>query len=164
MDSSNFPNAVRRKRTPAELERLLRSQECVRLLPPKVRQQALEQLGGLRSRLLRLVCSEAWFEHCWKTGEEFPPRADSTPMVSCQCPRCVQSGKLWPSTYAVPDAVPSGPSSEGRQRTLSYECYLESLSDWDAANLPSSPSGLALRAVREGRIRLRFQRTRRRRQ
>lgn len=41
-----------------------------------------------------------------------------------------------------------------KRSIISYECHLESLDDWTAAQLPSSPSGIALRAVRESRIHL----------
>lgn len=83
-------------------------------------------------------------------------------MLPCDCPSCQRTGRLWPAVYGAPKGArgPKDPAGARGQtaRThptfLSYECRLESLSDWDAAQLPFSPSGLALRVVREGRIKI----------
>jgi hypothetical protein len=86
------------------------------------------------------------------------------------------TGRLWPQYYQATIALDvngelkAGPHETSQREAspreaapprdiLSYECYLESLNEWEAANLPSSPSGIALRAIREGRIRVRFPRT-----
>jgi hypothetical protein len=155
---------------PDDLERLVRSEEGIRAIPPQLRRNVLAQLTALRRKLEQRTCSQAWFAHCWSTGAEFPPSADTTPMLACDCPRCRRQGRLWPAHYGVPnDSAPSAAAAGDElvsadrlpaARELSYECYLESLSDWEAAHLPSSPSGMALRAVREGRIKIRRQRTR----
>lgn len=136
--------------TPAELERALRADDAAFAIGPRVRAELLQELLEVRWRL-RAACSQAWFDHCWLTGAAFPPAADTTPMRPCGCERCRASGRLWPQHYDAPDHAGAA--------VLSYECYLESLGDEEAANLPSSPSGIALRAIREGRIRLRFPRT-----
>jgi hypothetical protein len=184
-------------RTPAELERALKSDQCARALSAEVRGKLLEALLERRWELVAATCSDAWYDHCWGTGEAFPPPADTTPMRACRCPRCRELGRLWPAYYdagregPVEDASarPAPPASSldailagadtppvdpnvGAAQTaeatapeppppslLSYECYLESLDDWSAAQLPSSPSGMALRVIREGRIRLRRGRT-----
>ena len=144
--------------TAEAMERLLKSQEAIGIIAPEARRHALAELAQRRLDLLRQVCSTPWFMACWCEGEKFPPRAETTPMVGCECEACQRRGTLWPEHYM------SGPrtstASIHHRHTLSYECYLESLTDWEAAQLPSSPSGLAFRAVREGRIRLRRQRTR----
>lgn len=144
-----------RNPTPAELDRILRHEPSHPRLPPGVREQLRRELSERRRRLSQLACSGAWVEQCWQSGEDFPPVADTTPMRPCQCERCLRTGRLWPAHYGASTGRGDGPSAP----FISYECYLESLSDWDAALLPSSPSGLALRAVREGRIKIRRQRT-----
>lgn len=141
--------------TPAELDRIARYEPSHRRLPPEVREHILRELMELRRRLHQLTCSSAWVEQCWQSGEHFPPPADTTPMRACQCERCQRTGRLWPAHYGASMER----SKEGSRQFISYECYLENLSEWDAAMLPSSPSGLALRAVREGRIKVRRQRT-----
>lgn len=141
--------------TPAELDRILRHEPSHQRLPPGVREQLRRELSELRRRLSQLTCSGAWMEQCWQSGEGFPPPADTTPMRACQCERCKRTGRLWPAHYGAS----TGRGEQDSDPFISYECYLEGLSDWDAAMLPSSPSGLALRAVREGRIRIRRQRT-----
>jgi hypothetical protein len=146
---------VPRNPTPAELDRIVRHEQSHQALAPEVREQILRELLELERHLLQLTCSSAWVEHCWETGEHFPPLADTTPMRACQCERCQRTGRLWPAHFSASMER----SKEGSQQFISYECYLENLSEWDAAMLPSSPSGLALRAVREGRIKIRRQRT-----
>jgi hypothetical protein len=188
----------RESRRPAELERALRSRELERALPAAERQRLVQQLLTLRWTLVRAVCSDPWYDHCWATGEAFPPRAQTTPMRPCRCARCRATGRVWPAHYDATDlarrtgqggnaedrepkvrvgagrleelgvagceSVNDAPTQEdGAGEILSYECYLESLDDWAAAQLPSSPSGIALRAIREGRIRLRGRRTKTRR-
>jgi len=185
-------------RSMADLERALKARDGLRALPKGTTREMLERiLVHKRWDLLRLVCSDPWFRHCWETGEHFPPKAETTPMRPCRCPRCTFLGRLWPAYYdATSPASPDGVGTAGRGRPpgrasaaesvgavesgraggaptpdagqahdsiLSYECYLESLDDWAAAQLPSSPSGLALRAIRERRIRLRFPKTKTRR-
>lgn len=137
---------------PADLERAL----WAAVLPEDVRAEAEEWLEQRRRCLGRTVCSESWLQHCWASGDPYPPSADTTPMIRCQCDRCRRTGRIWPATYGVEGTAVHG----YRDRIISYECYLESLSDWEAAQLPSSPSGLAMRAIREGRVSVRFRRTR----
>lgn len=141
--------------TPAELDRIVRHEPSHQHLPPEVREQILRELTELRRRLHQLTCSSAWVQHCWQSGEPFPPPADTTPMRACQCERCKRTGRLWPAHYGASMKR----LKEESHQFISYECHLENLSEWDAAMLPSSPSGLALRAVREGRIKIRRQRT-----
>lgn len=145
-----------RRPTPAELERALRLAESENTLGSQQRELIASELRALRRNLEQHTCSAAWISNCWESGDAFPPAAQTTPMVPCACERCRRTGRLWPSHYAAPIRDPAG--HRGKV-FLSFECYLESLSDWDAARLPSSPSGLALRAIREGRIRFRRQRT-----
>ena len=156
-------------RPPADLER---ASKLVGVLPsftPERRRALIAELMRLRVDLRSLVSSEPWFDHCWATGESFPPLAETSPMRACPCERCRRTGKVWPNGYVAPGHQRAAANTDGddedaqatpRDAVLSYECYLESLSDWEAANLPSSPSGLALRAIREGRIKVRFRRTR----
>jgi len=138
---------------PERLRQLVDSEDARRAIPRDLLSRARTELDAIRRDLQRRTCSQAWFSNCWTSGESFPPPAETSPMVPCSCGRCVPQVKLWPVHYVEP--VPGQPA--GR---LSYECYLESLSDWEAAQLPSSPSGLALRAVREGRVKVRRRRTR----
>jgi hypothetical protein len=142
---------------PLELERRLRSPDAARVIPAAVRRHLESELARLRRHLLHTVCSQAWFSDCWATGGVFPPRADTTPMFPCACQRCRATGRLWPAVYGIAVAI----SEEFPQpQRVSFECYLESLSDLELSRFPSSPSGLALRAIREGRIKLRRRRTR----
>ncbi len=167
---------------PADLWRALTSEAAARSMPAPERRQGLVRLDALRRSLSQQSCSSSWQTDAWERGISFPPPANTTPMRPCRCERCRATGRLWPQQYSAPSASTSVPTAGAATQTttsveancssvtaegeavpeelLSYECYLESLSDWDAAQLPSSPSGLALRAVREGRIRLRRQRTR----
>lgn len=145
---------ARRKSPPAEVERILRVADRAGLLSEETRTTVSHQLRQARRQLEQTACSSAWVNDCWHSGRKFPPAAETTPMVACQCERCRQSGKLWPQYYRAAAAT-----AAQQQPFISYECHLESLSDWDAAQLPSSPSGLALRAIREGHIKLRRQRT-----
>lgn len=182
----------------ADLERALKARGGLRALPKGTTRETLHRiLVHKRWNLLRLVCSDPWFQHCWETGEQFPPAAETTPMRPCRCPRCTILGRLWPAYYdtvtsrgakgvdtadrghshdraSSAEALPAAGSTraddasnadarQANESILSYECYLESLDDWQAAQLPSSPSGLAMRAIREGRIRLRFPKTKTRR-
>jgi len=159
-------------RPPADLERAAKLVGVLPSFTPERRRALVAELVRLRVDLRSLVPSEPWFDHCWATGESFPPPAETSPMHACPCKRCRRTGKVWPNGYAAPgrhkaagtatngDEDSGGADETPRDAVLSYECYLESLSDWEAANLPSSPSGLALRAIREGRIKVRFRRTR----
>jgi hypothetical protein len=143
---------------PADMDRMLRDARAQEMVSQNIWIEANEELRRLRRGLGRTVCSESWLHHCWFSGEVFPPPADTTPMIRCDCDHCRPVGRLWPAGYGV-TVVRSGDSGDTKC-TLSYECYLESLSDWDAAQLPSSPSGGALRIIREGRITVQFRRTR----
>jgi hypothetical protein len=145
-----------RRPTPAELERALRLAESENTLGRQQRDRIAAELKALRRDLDQHTCSAAWISNCWESGDPFPPPAQTTPMVACECERCRRTGRLWPSHYAAPIRDRAG---GGCKVFLSFECHLESLSNWDAARLPSSPSGLALRAIREGRIRFRRERT-----
>lgn len=153
---SESENRPPRRPTPAALERALRLAESENTLSSKQRDRIEAGLRAVRRNLEQHACSTAWISNCWESGDPFPPPAQTTPMVPCVCERCSRTGRLWPSHYGVPIRDPGG---SGGEIFVSFECYLESLSDWDAAHLPSSPSGLALRAIREGRIRFRRQRT-----
>ena len=149
---------LHRRPTPASLERMLRASESTGALCVQQRGQISLELQTLRRDLEQRACSAAWFSNCWESGESFPPAAQTTPMRACGCERCKPGGRLWPAHYSAP---PCRVARKGAAiKFLSYECYLESLPDQQAAELPSSPSGIALRAIREGRIRLRRQRTR----
>ena len=154
--------------TPEQLERMLNSTDAIRAMPPEVRRRALQKLADLKRTLQQTACSASWFAECWSTGTAFPPLAPTTPMIICRCERCIRQGRLWPANYSAPPDSPAAtaqraPAAEGESGSqssiISYECHLESLDDWTAAQLPSSPSGLALRAIREGRIKLRRVRT-----
>lgn len=146
---------------PQRLEQLLKSSQGQAALAPSVRRRLQAELTERRRRLLHLVCSEPWFSECWRTGRSFPPPADTTPMLPCGCGRCRAVGKLWPSIYCVVVETEKGLNAKtDGLALLSFECYLESMPLTEAAHLPSSPSGLALRAVREGRIKIRRTRTR----
>jgi hypothetical protein len=144
----------RRTPPPAEVERLMKAAEQAGMISQEQRTTIDLELRERRRRLEQMACSSAWVEQCWEGGVDFPPKADSTPMKACQCERCRQAGRLWPQHYGVQWRPANGPAC-----FISYECYLESLPSWDAACLASSPSGLALRAIREARIKLRRQRT-----
>ncbi len=144
------------KLTLSELERLAKNREAFRSLPQPVRDRIEREVIAGRIRLRAVSCSDAWFAECWEKGTAYPPRADTTPMLPCACYRCASSGRLWPAHYLTDVRAEDG----GGVRRVSYECGLETLGDWQAAQLPSSPSGLALRAIREGRIKLRRRRTR----
>ena len=153
-----MPNHLPRRPTPASLERMLRGSESTGALSVQQRGQISMELQTLRRDLEQRTCSAAWLSNCWESGETFPPAAQTTPMRACGCERCRPSGRLWPAHYSAP---PCRVARNGAAiKFLSYECYLESLPDEQAAELPSSPSGIALRAIREGRIRLRRRRTR----
>lgn len=147
-------NTEHRTPPPAEVERLMKAAERAGMISQEQRTTISRELREQRRRLEQKACSSAWVEQCWECGVDFPPKADSTPMAACQCERCRQSGRLWPQHYGAERR-----GAEGRECFISYECHLESLTSWNAACLPSSSSGLALRAVREGRIKLRRQRT-----
>jgi hypothetical protein len=148
-----------RRMPPAELERMIRSADGQEVLPKELRDRIAADLRQQRRHLEQVTCSATWLSNCWEAGDAFPPAAQTSPMLACQCERCRRTGRVWPPHYAAPskrgDAEVTGVTSA----FLSYECYLESLSDEQAAELPSSPSGTALRAIREGRIKLRRQRT-----
>src|SRR4051812_39772559 len=122
------------KMAPGRLEALLNSLAGLSL-PPQARRRALIEITKLKRTLRHRVCSEPWFEHCWNTGERFPPRADHTPMQLCQCHRCQRTGQLWPAFYeaSVKPQFNREPRQNQQNHALSYECYLESLSDWEAA-------------------------------
>ncbi len=163
-------DAPKRATVPPEaLEQALQSNQSLSPSLTTARREALNRLADLRRTLQQQTCSSTWLDDCWRTGTAFPPPAEVSPMVHCRCERCQQSGRLWPAIYGAPakDVIPvvepaptkSVPEAHDGPM-LSYECYLESLDPWAAANLPSSPSGMALRAVREGRIRLRRGRVR----
>ena len=147
-----------RHATPDQLARGLASSGGAGELAPRVRSNILSRLASLRRYLDRVVCSEPWLRHCWCTGDAYPPAADTTPMLPCSCEHCRRTGRLWPPQYCQEQTL-SG-CARRRKGVIAYECHLESLSEWDAAQLPSSPSGIALRAIREGRISLRRQRMR----
>jgi len=159
------------KFTPGEMERALNSQDGLRSVTPELRRTMLADLTARKRALQGSVCSQPWMDACWHEGTSYPPAADTTPMLPCRCERCQRTMRRWPSTYGAPEeigkqdaresAVECPPANAGdtAATVLSYECYLESLSDWETAQLPSSPSGIALRAVREGRIKIRRQRT-----
>ncbi len=144
--------------TPAFLQRMLRASESTGALSVQQYSQITSEIQTLRRDLEQRACSATWMSNCWESGEAFPPAAQTTPMRACGCERCRPIGRLWPAHYSAP---PCRVARKGAPiKFLSYECYLESLSDEQAAELPSSPSGIALRAIREGRIRLRRRRTR----
>ena len=143
--------------TPASLQRMLRASESTGALSVQQCSQISMELQTLRRDLEQRACSATWFSNCWESGEPFPPAAPTTPMRVCGCERCKPGGRLWPPHYSAPPCRVA--RKGGAINFLSYECYLESLPDEQAAELPSSPSGIALRAIREGRIRLRRQRT-----
>ena|SRR5687767_9505118 len=145
--------------TPTAMERLLNSPEAIAAMKPEQRQGLLQALIATKRGLQRSVCSASWFDACWETGAPYPPAADQTPMFACCCSRCAPQGKLWPALYEVTDHRGAATGKVQRQRVISYECFLESLPDAALAQLPSSPSGLALRAIRLGRIKLHRQRT-----
>jgi hypothetical protein len=154
------PHRTPRRPPPAELERMLRADASQRALPKDLREHIAAELRQLRRLLEQVTCSAAWLSQCWESGDAFPPAAQTTPMIACRCERCRRTGRRWPAHYAAPvSGAEDAPDGRPAGGFLSYECYLESLSDEGAANLPSSPSGLALRAIREGRIKLRRQRT-----
>jgi hypothetical protein len=114
------------------------------------------ELLVFRRHLDQVTCSSAWIAHCWETGQDFPPVADTTPMRACQCHRCKRTGRLWPHHYGG-----SQKDLNGEKRGfISYECFLEELPDEKVGMIPSSPSGHAMRAIREGRIKIRRTRTR----
>ena len=144
--------------TPQRLEKMLRTPEAAQTLPASTRRRLETELAERRRHLLHVSCSAAWFSDCWGSGEPFPPRADTTPMIPCSCERCRRVGKLWPALYCV--KVRSTESTGDTELLVSFECYLESLPTVEAVRFPSSPSGLALRAIREGRIKIRRTRTR----
>lgn len=156
--SSTATSERKLRQTPELMERMLKSIDAIRAIAPEVRRRALAELQQRKVDLQKRASSAPWFDACWREGEKFPPHADLTPMVQCGCDRCQARGTLWPRNYIGAPETTNGSADSGR--SVSYECYIESLSDWEAAQLPSSPSGLALRAIREGRIRLRRQRTR----
>jgi hypothetical protein len=173
LNTTQFNAKAKKSQSPAQFERALKSEEAIRTMMPELRRQALADLALSKRKLEGESPSAAWVADCWASGEKFPPKADTTPMEGCNCDRCIRQGRRWPRFYHAPPALGGEPKSADPatdrvskadfQLTsdfLSYECYLESLDDWTAAQLPSSPSGLALRAVREGRIKLRRQRTR----
>jgi hypothetical protein len=154
------PNRPPRSPSPDKLERMLRSDEAQRALPNEQRERIAGELRQMRRHLEQVACSAAWVSQCWENGDGYPPAAQTTPMIACQCDRCRRTGRLWPAHYAAPLREADVPRSDiVATGFLSYECYLESLPDLHAAHLPSSPSGMALRAIREGRIKLRRQRT-----
>ncbi len=139
--------------TPADLERLLETGEP---LPPEMsRADCEEMLEKLRRKFERKTCSAPWFDHCWEEGGTYPPKADTTPMRPCHCPRCRRIGKLWPFHYLSPRQF--GKTSG----FISFECRLDSLDDEEAARYPSSRSGTAMRSARERRIKPRRSRRRR---
>jgi len=153
-----IPHHRPKRPAPASLERMLRTSESTGALSLQQRSQITLELHTLRRDLEQRTCSAAWLSNCWESGETFPPAAQATPMRTCGCERCKPVGRLWPAHYSAP---PCRVARKGAAiKFLSYECYLESLPDQQAAELPSSPSGIALRAIREGRIRLRRRRTR----
>jgi hypothetical protein len=173
-DSDRSPSVAKASRTsPALMEKLLASAEAMASIPGPVRRQAERELQARKRHLLGAACSSPWFSDCWASGAPFPPRADTTPMRPCRCWRCRLVKRVWPAIYTALSRSTSSTheacaepeeftdKTEGEPGSiLSYECYLESLSDWEAAQVPSSPSGIALRAIREGRVKLRRQRTR----
>jgi hypothetical protein len=104
----------------------------------------------------------------WPAYYDAGRRAADEDLSACTAPsapspdtNAVLAGADTPSADPNADATRAAavPPPEPPPSLLSYECYLESLDDWAAAQLPSSPSGIALRAIREGRIRLRRGRT-----
>lgn len=138
---------------PAALDRLLQLESTIGALPDAIYRDWRNRLDRLRRQIEQKTCSAAWFDHCWENGGVFPPDADTTPMRPCGCDRCRPIGKLWPAPYTSPRRFGE---IDGY---ISYECHLESLSDWRLAQLPSSRSGVALRAIREARIKLKRRRT-----
>ena len=153
-----IPHQRPKRAAPASLERMLRASESNGALGEQQRNRITSEIQTLRRGLEQRACSATWFSNCWESGESFPPAAQTTPMRACGCERCKSSGRLWPAHYSAPPC--RWPRNGAPIKFLSYECYLESLPDEQAAELPSSPSGIALRAIREGRIRLRRRRTR----
>ena len=143
------------QRRPAELERLLNSPEASAAMKATDRGRLLAEVHTQKLRLLNAVCSAAWFDDCWATGSAFPPPADNAPMLPCRCERCRSASRFWPVHYGASVA-----HERGAAQVLSYECHLESLPLATVSELPSSPSGVALRAIREGRIKLARRRTR----
>ena len=143
--------------TPAQLEQLLGGEVAAAAMGVETRRHLLAQLEALRVQLRRVVCSEPWLRHCWETGDAYPPDVDTTPMCACCCDRCRATGRLWPAHYCKSVA-------DGDPDRISYECYLESLPDEQIAYFPSSPSGLAMRAIRSGRRHFQRLNGRRRRQ
>lgn len=109
-----------------------------------------KKLAKLRRQIEQTTCSASWADQCWNDGATFPPPAPTTPMRVCECERCRRSGKLWPAYYSA--TTKSGDF-------ISYECWLESLSDLQAARLPSSPTGLILSALRNARVKVRRRRS-----
>lgn len=147
------PHYARGLPAPAALNRLLQMESTISALPEAMHREWRDRLDRLLRQIEQKTCSAAWFEHCWEEGGSYPPDADTTPMRPCSCERCRPIGKLWPSHYTSPRRF-------GKiDGFISYECHLESLSDWRAAQLPSSRSGVALRAIREARIKLKRRRT-----
>lgn len=137
---------------PAELDRLLKAEALA--LPKTVRENWRRRLENLRRQLEQTACSASWIDHCWEAGGAFPPAAENTPMRQCGCERCRRCGRLWPAHYMAPTRA------NGSAEFISYECWIESLSDREWSQLPSSPSGLALRAVRMAHLAVRRERTR----
>jgi hypothetical protein len=105
---------------------------------------------------------------CLRQQRHWPSIYQSpVPVLSCEQDSAHTCEYACESPRPEGESVTASTSPKTSKRTasaeadnfFSYECYLESLDDWTMAQLPSSPSGLALRAIREGRIKLRRQRT-----
>lgn len=111
---------------------ILESEETVRAMPARQRRDLLAECRAMRKRMEGRCCSVVWFEDFWAQGGnyaeikqpsrwhamhvEYPPPAENTPMLGCECFTCRKLKRLWPNGYV-------------KTARRSYECFVEAQSE-----------------------------------
>lgn len=118
----------------------------------------LDALRHLRNRVLRVVCSEPWAEHCisevvrgrvhrkedqakeLRRKGVYPPGGNATGMVRCtDCGHWAPRGRLTRERTAVPRRDGSVLERFTPWRRICIDCYYAALPVLEAVQVPSSP-------------------------
>jgi hypothetical protein len=121
-----------RKLTPGQRQRFLASTEGLQTTRAGDRMVWLHELRRLRRELEANCPSAAWIDAAWERSEELP-----TGWVRC----CVCRHEMPPQYIGSSGAC--------------YDCRINAMTPEEWSRLPSSPSGIAIRAAAVSGIRIR---------